>query len=67
MIQFAMSPVLCEKSADPNCSRFGSADFSHSTGLDGGIPVCTEVMAINLNDFRWQRHCRGLFELPVAA
>jgi hypothetical protein len=24
-----------------------------------------QAMAINLNDFRWQRHCRGLFELPV--
>jgi hypothetical protein len=31
------------------------------------IPVCTEGMAINLNDFRWQRHCRGLLELPMAA
>jgi hypothetical protein len=37
------------------------------TGLDGAIQVCTEAMAINLNDYRWQRHCRGLFELPVAA
>jgi hypothetical protein len=27
----------------------------------------TEAMVINLNDYRWQRHCRGLFELPVAA
>jgi hypothetical protein len=36
-------------------------------GLDGAIPVCTEAMAINLNDFRWQHHCRGLFEPPVAA
>ena len=25
------------------------------------------AVAINLNDLRWQRHCRGLFELPVAA
>jgi transposase InsO family protein len=44
--------------------------FNHHrthSGLDGAIPVCTEAMAINLNDFRWQRHCRGLFELPVAA
>ncbi len=32
-----------------------------------GIPICTEAMVINLNDFRWQRHCHGLFELPVAA
>jgi len=44
--------------------------FNHHrthSGLDGGIPVCTEAKAINLNDFRWQCHCRGLFELPVAA
>jgi putative transposase len=44
--------------------------FNHHrthSGLDGAIPVCTEAMAINLNDYRWQRHCRGLFELPVAA
>jgi putative transposase len=43
--------------------------FNHHrthSGLDGAIPVCTEAMAINLNDFRWQRHCRGLFEPPVA-
>jgi hypothetical protein len=44
--------------------------FNHHrrhSGLDDGIPVCTEAMAINLKDFRWQHHCRGLFELPVAA
>jgi hypothetical protein len=44
--------------------------FNHHrthSGLDGGIPVCTEAMAINLNEFCWQRHCRGLVELPVAA
>ena len=43
--------------------------FNHHrthSGLDGAIPVCTDAMAINLNDYRWQRHCRGLFELPVA-
>jgi hypothetical protein len=39
---------------------------THS-GLDGGIPVCTEAKAINPNDFCWQCHSRGLFELPVAA
>jgi transposase InsO family protein len=23
--------------------------------------------AISLNDYRWEKHCRGLFQLPVAA
>jgi hypothetical protein len=22
---------------------------------------------IDINDYRWEKHCRGLFELPVAA
>ena len=35
--------------------------------LNGVIPVCTEPMTINLNEYRWMCHWWGFFELPVAA
>jgi len=41
------------------------------TSLDGDTPSETsgEVMICraDLNKFRWKAHCRGLFQLPVAA
>ena len=61
---------MAELQHDEKCKndyKSGAIVFTGGTGLDGAIPVCTEAMAINLNDFRWQPHCRGLFELPVAA
>ncbi len=37
-------------------------------GLDGGTPVHNATTAtVDLANFRWQSHCRRLFELPVAA
>jgi putative transposase len=40
---------------------------THS-GRDGVTPVeKTGVKIININQYRWERHCRGLFELPIAA
>jgi hypothetical protein len=36
-------------------------------GRDGDTPVTTaDRKVIDINRHRWQRHCRGLFELPVA-
>jgi putative transposase len=41
------------------------------TSLDGTTPAqkCSNTAArpMNLDDYRWQKHCGGLFELPVAA
>ena len=41
------------------------------TSLDGATPAETAGRVpdkpISLEDFKWQPHCRGLFELPVAA
>ena len=35
---------------------------------DGGTPVCSGTKnVVDLNSFRWKKHCRGIFQLPVAA
>ena len=40
---------------------------THS-GRDGGAPVESRGgKVVDIKHFRWQRHCRGLFELPMAA
>ena len=43
---------------------------THS-GITGETPVgrCGDVTesVLNLDNYRWQRHCNGLFELPIAA
>jgi putative transposase len=40
---------------------------THS-GRGGSTPIENpEGKVIDINDFRWDKHCRGLFELPVAA
>jgi transposase InsO family protein len=37
-------------------------------GWDGATPVDSGSENIaTLNDYRWKKHCRGLFQLPVAA
>jgi len=39
--------------------------------LDGATPSMraqeTEVKVINLNNYRWKSHCRGLYQTPMAA
>jgi transposase InsO family protein len=39
--------------------------------LDGATPDekagCATTQPLNLGDSRWQAHCHGLFELPIAA
>jgi hypothetical protein len=40
---------------------------THS-GRGGVTPVETSSnMIVDINKYRWKKHCRGLFELPVAA
>ena len=40
-------------------------------GIDGITPLqkATEKSGavISINHYRWEKHCRGLFELPIAA
>jgi len=39
--------------------------------LDGNTPICRTAGAtrgvIDLDDYQWQSHCRGLYQLPAAA
>jgi putative transposase len=38
------------------------------SGRDGATPVVSEPRdVIDIPNYRWEKHCRGLFQLPVAA
>jgi len=38
------------------------------SGRNGETPVESEgVNVVDIGDYRWKKHCRGLFELPAAA
>jgi putative transposase len=40
---------------------------AHS-GRDGDTPMnTTGGNVIDINNYRWEKHCRGLFQLPLAA
>ena len=40
---------------------------THS-GRDGPTPVDSGTGdVVDINNYRWDKHCRGLFQLPVAA
>ena len=40
---------------------------AHS-GRDGGTPIETpDSKVVDINKYCWQKHCRGLFELPIVA
>lgn len=45
--------------------------YNHSrvhASLKGVTPICpTDRNVIALDDYRWQAHCRGLYQLPAAA
>jgi len=42
--------------------------YQTRSGRDGATPVDSDNGRIAaLNDYRWKKHCRGLFQLPVAA
>ena len=50
--------------------QYYNAHRAH-TSLKGDIPseICGKIMThrTDLNNFQWQPHCRGLYQLPVAA
>ena len=50
--------------------QYYNAHRTH-TALDGDTPseICgkTTIRSANPNQFRWKSHCRGLYQLPVAA
>jgi hypothetical protein len=38
------------------------------SGRDGATPIDdSDRKVVNLNEYRWKQHCRGLFQLPMAA
>ena len=40
---------------------------THSGRSDGAPTVATDSKVVDLNKYRWKKHCRGLFQLPIAA
>ena len=36
-------------------------------GLDGRLPDSNGPAPINIASYRWQKHCRGLYQTPIAA
>jgi transposase InsO family protein len=47
--------------------RYYNDNRTHS-GRDGATPIkSANKKVIDINEYRWKKHCRGLFELPVAA
>ena len=38
------------------------------TGRNGTTPVNPQgAIVVDINEYRWQKHCRGLFQLPMTA
>jgi putative transposase len=38
------------------------------SGVEGQLPVPNaSISTLNFDSYRWQRHCRGLFQTPIAA
>ena len=62
---FWTAPDLENKLREYQC--YYSEHRCHA-GLDGATPVDSgRENIVTLNDYRWKKHCRGLFQLPVAA
>jgi putative transposase len=56
---------LERKLSDYQC--YYNQSRTHSS-INGATPAEeNERQVIDINDYRWQRHCRGLMELPIAA
>lgn len=50
-----------------NYQHYYNESRTHS-GRDGLTPMESEGnKVVDINDYRWKKHCRGLFELPAAA
>jgi putative transposase len=49
------------------CQDYYNKHRCHA-GRDGATPVdSSRENIVTLNEYRWKKHCRGLFQLPVAA
>ena len=47
--------------------RYFNRHRAHS-GLEGGLPEPGEAQAtLSFASYRWQQHCRGLYQTPIAA
>ncbi len=50
--------------------RYYNEERGHC-GIDGASPLQKSdeksSTVISLNNYRWKKHCRGLFQLPIAA
>ena len=49
--------------------HYYNGDRTH-TGREGRVPepaVGEPIAPMRLNSYRWQRHCRGLYQTPIAA
>jgi hypothetical protein len=56
---------LENKLRDYQC--YHNENRTHS-GRDGATPVDSgSEIVVAINDYRWKKHCRGLFQLRVAA
>jgi len=43
-------------------------EYRTHSGRNGTTPMSPEsANVIDINEYRWQKHCRGLFQLPMAA
>jgi hypothetical protein len=43
-------------------------EYRTHAGRDGATPVVSAgKKPVDINQYWWRKHCRGLFELPVAA
>jgi len=50
-----------------NYQAYYNEDRTHS-GRAGGAPIeTTDSKIVDINKYSWEKHCRGLFELPIAA
>jgi hypothetical protein len=50
-----------------NYKNYYNQHRCHSS-REGVTPLSSgSTKAANINNYRWKKHCRGLFELPVAA
>ncbi len=50
-----------------NYQAYYNEHRTHS-GRDGATPeVSSSGKGVDINNYRWKHHCRGLFQLPVAA
>ena len=69
-----LDPILFWTTADLEAKL---SDFQHyynghrrHAGLEGGLPeppAGETVSPTDLGSYRWRRHCRGLYQTPIAA